>query len=116
MLIKNLEKFPENLNFSHGEISSIYDDDFKFLENLGIEAAYYWYVCGSYEGSGQMIALKENKWYVHDLGHCSCYGPLEHFTLKNPLNSLDEIKENSSDEYYNRQGILELIELIKKCN
>ena len=56
-------------------------DDYE-LENLdGIEEAWYFYKSGSYEGSGQMLARVGDLWDIHDMGHCSCYGPLEKFSF-----------------------------------
>ena len=38
----------------------------------------YWYENGGYDGHGEAVALREDGTLdLHDLGHCSCYGPLE---------------------------------------
>jgi hypothetical protein len=38
----------------------------------------YFYEEGSYEGSGEAVALREDGTLdLHNLGHCSCYGPME---------------------------------------
>lgn len=40
--------------------------------------AVYWYENGGYDGSGELVALgKDGFLYYTNLGHCSCYGPLE---------------------------------------
>lgn len=40
----------------------------------------YWYEGGDYDGFGEAIALdKEGRLQYSDLGHCSCYGPMESF-------------------------------------
>lgn len=43
------------------------------------EAEYlvYYYESGSYDGSGTALAKTDGKFYSYNLGHCSCYGPLE---------------------------------------
>lgn len=61
----------------------------------------YDYECGAYEGSGTAIAFfKDGTPKVGDLGHCSCFGPLENPNwrdiffidlMKAPTNALDEI-------------------------
>lgn len=37
----------------------------------------YFYEIGDYCGSGAMIGIKGNLAVAHDMGHCSCYGPVE---------------------------------------
>lgn len=37
----------------------------------------YSYSCGSYEGSGCLGMRKDDKVFIIDLSHCSCYGPLD---------------------------------------
>lgn len=43
-----------------------------------IEWVVYAYEIGSYDGSGTIvIKLKSGKYLTTNLGHCSCYGPVE---------------------------------------
>jgi hypothetical protein len=43
----------------------------------------YWYENYGYEGFGEAVALdKEGRLQYSDLGHCSCYGPMESFPSK----------------------------------
>ncbi len=51
--------------------------DEERLREAGIDLAAYWYGSGSYEGAGNIIARKNGRWYHHDCGHCSCYGPTD---------------------------------------
>lgn len=38
----------------------------------------YYYIDLGYDGEGCAVFLDSNdKWHIIDLGHCSCYGPLE---------------------------------------
>jgi len=37
----------------------------------------YEYHEGIYDGSGNAIYRIAGKWYHHNMGHCSCYGPFE---------------------------------------
>lgn len=39
----------------------------------------YWYENGGYDGSGEAVALCKEDGLLHtwNLGHCSCYGPLD---------------------------------------
>lgn len=55
-------------------------DDYKVkkLEDAGVREGWYWYHARSYEGSGFFMGqLKSGEWVWKDLGHCSCYGPLD---------------------------------------
>jgi len=63
-----------------------YDED--DLIKFGIQFAIYHYDCDGYEGYGQCLAYKDKKWYTHDMGHCSCYGPFDSFSLRKPYDKL----------------------------
>lgn len=57
------------------------------------------YKIGCYEGSGTAVGVKDGKFYVFGLGHCSFYGPLESspdvFSIEDGLTSvLAEIPDN----------------------
>jgi len=43
----------------------------------GVDVFIYDYSSGSYEGSGNALFRKNGKWFLHNMGHCSCYGPTE---------------------------------------
>jgi hypothetical protein len=78
------------------------------------EAIFYWYVTGSYEGSGELIAVKNGKWYMKCLSHCSCYGPMENFASDISdynKNSLDELLASGTDDW--KKGYAPLVELAK---
>lgn len=50
--------------------ANIKQDDYQWIV--------YWYESGSYDGSGEMVALgNDGAIYYSNLGHCSCYGPLD---------------------------------------
>ena len=87
--------------------------DENILEEVGIEWAIYDYECSGYEGTGNALMYKEGKWYTHDLGHCSCYGPFEELNLHEPYHTLDEAIEllNRSDW---SKSYVESIEIIRK--
>lgn len=60
----------------------------------------YWYENYGYEGSGEAVALdKDGHLQYSDLGHCSCYGPMESFPSKTFM-TVEEffvVKENIHD-------------------
>ncbi len=56
------------------EIAELYSSNLD-----GCEVAIYDYRCGSYEGCGNALILKDGEWFLESLSHCSCYGPLNDF-------------------------------------
>ena len=62
------------------QVHSIGPDETGLYDALGSEKHWkwciYWYECGSWEGSGQLVACDDNDdLWSGSLGHCSCYGP-----------------------------------------
>ena len=57
---------------------SLNEYDLEYLDKEAYEYLIYNYEVGYYDGSGVAV-LKDNngKFILMDLGHCSCYGPLE---------------------------------------
>jgi hypothetical protein len=72
------------------------------LENLGkydFLEVWYYYMYSAYEGSGTLLAKSESGYYIHDLSHCSCFGPLDNFnTDRGPL-PLDKLWEEIHDKH-----------------
>jgi len=58
------------------ELSKEFDLD-KLKSIPGITIIVYDYHTEPYEGNGEMLLKKNSKWYRVNLGHCSCYGPLD---------------------------------------
>ena len=80
-----LEKSPKVYDWKESEsCDEIGFDEYDMKEMNGCipDAVFYWYVSGSYEGDGALIAVKDGKWYDKSLSHCSCYGPIEGFANK----------------------------------
>lgn len=74
--------------------------DENALEEFGIQFAIYYYECDGYEGLGTCLCYKDGKWYTHDLGHCSCYGPFDRFNLSEPYDKLkDAIRGLHRDDW-----------------
>jgi len=67
------------------------EDDLEYLDEKVYEYLIYNYRAGFWEGDGVAV-LKDNngKFILMDLGHCSCFGPLEERDPK-CIYSLDEI-------------------------
>lgn len=72
-----------------------YDED--ILENLGVDFAVYDYTAESYEGYGRCLLCKKEKWYIHDMGHCSCCGPFEELVLLSPYDTILEATDALRD-------------------
>ena len=69
------------------------DYDFNYFP-MGVDWVAYYYQHESYEGRGYcLIHFKDDDVFViHDCGHCSCYGPLEHYSISSKLYTHDEIE------------------------
>ena len=67
------------------------DDDLQYLDKEAYEYLIYSYEAAYYGGSGAAV-LKDNngKFILINLGHCSCFGPLEERALR-CIYSRDEI-------------------------
>jgi hypothetical protein len=67
-------------------------EEYEFLpeDREAIDEAWYWYGYGGYEGTGQLLMRHGDGYALHDMGHCSCYGPTDGIdtTTWEPLNKL----------------------------
>jgi len=63
-------EYVEDANLDESELEKLYP--------LNVDEAWYWYKQGSYEGRGQILIRRGQQYMIHDLSHCSCYGPLDH--------------------------------------
>lgn len=102
---------PEGFDYDKCELE---DYELKSFRAAEIEAVYYWYGSGGYEGAGQALLLKDGKWAVHDMGHCSCYGPTDHFSAPTEqwYDSLDSIPASGTEIWY--ADVRPLIEAARK--
>jgi hypothetical protein len=70
---------------------------------LGIfEEVWYYYTYRDWEGSGNLLAIdKAGNYYLHNMGHCSCNGPVENFdeTLRDPFKTIEEVRNRCSQGY-----------------
>lgn len=68
------------------------------------------YTEGDYEGGGVALVKIGQKWTLHDLGHCSCYGPWDQ-------QDYDHIKSDPIDFLKNGTTIYdELLPLLKELD
>lgn len=58
----------------------------------------YNYKADYYEGSGWALIKYPEGWDEHNMGHCSCYGPMEEYRKCPTLLTLDQIAQNMSKE------------------
>jgi hypothetical protein len=92
---------PENYRYA-GEDQELDEYDLKAIPKEVILIK-YWYAKETYEGSGIMILQTADGYYLHDMSHCSCFGPTEHLELTRCYKSIEEMIENCSEEL---QGML----------
>lgn len=95
---------------------SLDEYDLKYLDKEAYEYLIYSYEVGDYDGSGAAV-LKDNdgKFILINLGHCSCFGPLEE---SNPIciYSLDGIIKllNKRCKEYDGEYIKDVAEKLKE--
>ena len=90
---------------------SLDDYEIKNIEKLEADWCVYYYKSGSYEGSGFAVWKKYNKFYYHDMGHCSCYGPTDEMKrVGGGLEKLEDIEKFASKYNYG----LDIIQKIKE--
>jgi len=80
-----------------GELS---DYDLNHIPDT-VTDIWYWYAQGSYDGSGIMVLKTSDGYYLHDMSHCSCYGPLDNFELTKCYKTIEDLKTNCSEELEN---------------
>lgn len=85
LLIYELDYCP-NKSYS-GTLTALEDDYIEIIEQAGIKGCVYWYTQGYYEGSGFALFYFQKLWFLNDLGHCSCYGPIERGSVIQALKS-----------------------------
>ena len=101
-------------NVGYEELSEY---DLEYLDEEVYEYFIYNYVDCGYDGSGAAV-LKDNngKFILIDLGHCSCFGPLEE---RNPkcIYSLEEITkllDKRCQDGYDREYLKDIAEKLKE--
>jgi hypothetical protein len=89
--------------------------EIKELDDVEFDLAVYSYESGSYDGSGFAVFKKGDMWFYHEMGHCSCYGPLsEVYSSKNMLVSFEDM-EKIAEKGYNDHA-KNVIKYIKENN
>lgn len=110
MKIHNLNKLPDGFDSSwYDSLAELEEYDLRDLKKQGIDEIWYWYVVGSYEGAGQLLMRKGNDYGIHDMGHCSCYGPVDESCFIAQYKSLTEIESKCSATAWKEiKGLVEM--------
>ena len=123
MTAKNLGKPPAGFDSwcsdDEDAIFELEEYELEDLSKLGVEKAWYWYSHCCYEGSGHIImwlysfAEGREMWGLHDMGHCSCYGPIDGVLVSADwYKSLDEMERACTPELL--EQVAPLIEMARK--
>lgn len=89
--------------------------DLKDLEKINFSLFVYSYEGGSYDGSGFSVGKIGDKWFYHELGHCSCNGPTDGVdTSSNVLHDLNQIEELVEKNYSYSNHAGEVLKWIKE--
>ena len=76
----------------YGDSTELGEYEIEDFQKQGVDEVWYWYVTYGYEASGQVLMRKDDKWAVHDMGHCSCYGPTDSLAPIEWFDSIDNIQ------------------------
>ena len=89
---------PEAVRSNYYNDAPLDESELKQIEAMGVEEFRYYYGQGSYEGNGQAVFMKGGLWYQADLGHCSCYGPVDRIDVEvsKGFESIEKLKESCS--------------------
>jgi hypothetical protein len=78
------------------------------INELNIDEAWYWYAVSEYEGDGYLLMRKGCLWAIHDMSHCSCFGPTDRIEELAWMEK-DKLAEKYSEEML--RGIKPLIDV-----
>lgn len=98
-------------------VDSLGEYDFERLDEESYKYFIYNYRDFGYDGSGAAVLKDDNgKFTLVNLGHCSCYGPLEE---RNPkcIYSLEEITkllDKRCQDEYDRKYVKDVAEKLKE--
>jgi hypothetical protein len=73
-------------------------------KDLDADIVVYYYVYGSYEGSGFAAFVYKDKYGYTDLGHCSCYGPVDDLRGVKACYTLEEVEKIAEKNYSEEHG------------
>lgn len=79
--------------------------------DLNAEEFVYHYENYGYEGSGFAVWFDGKEWSYQELGHCSCYGPLDNITASNKMKVSKDQLLTLIENYY--KVMPELTEYVK---
>lgn len=93
------------------------EDDLEYLDEKVYEYLIYNYKTNYWKGDGAAVLKDKNgKFMLIDLGHCSCFGPLEECNPK-CIYSLDEITklvDKRCQDKYDREYVKDIAKKLKK--
>jgi hypothetical protein len=88
---------------------------FSIKDEQEFDWVVYYYEQGDYDGNGEAVALKNGVLYVQNLGHCSCYGPMDdgleggdQMTLEQFWNVKEDIHQHDMMEEI-KEKVIELL-------
>lgn len=87
---------PEAVKYS--DYNGNNEEDLSGMDELPVEVVIYWYENWGYEGRGQALALKDGKWYLHSLSHCSCNDPVSGFRFNSGEDTPEAWLKRSSED------------------
>lgn len=100
MLIKNVG-IPRSQSWRSLEERDLDEYDIDKIPQ-GVTTAFYWYgEYNEYEGAGYILFNYGGpSWWLHCMGHCSCYGPTHYMENADEWVSLDQLQNEATEELW----------------
>ena len=113
--------------YKHPDSIELMDYELDRLNDFSVDQVFYYYMTGEYEGHGTMIlTMSDGSLVLHDMSHCSCFGPMEDLGLdiaKMKYTTLSELVKDQKDyrmvneeDYYGMNRVIVLFKTINGLN
>ena len=113
--------------YKHPDSEELADYDLEKLNVFTVNQVFYYYQTGDYEGHGTMIlAMTDGTLVLHDMSHCSCFGPMEdlgndiskmkYLTIEELIEDQKDFRMTRDDDYYGMNKVIALFKTINAVN
>lgn len=108
-------EIPERCWLDHYyESNELEDYELRPIEDFDFDVAWYWYAHSSYCGTGRMLFCIDGKFFLYDMSHCSCYGPLFHLQDGVSMNEFVDLEtlmvQDTPDSFLDAKSLYERAE------
>ena len=113
--------------YMHPKSEELQDYDLEKLNDFSVVQVFYYYQYGDYEGHGTMIlTMADGSLVLHDMSHCSCFGPMEdlgndiaimkYTTIDELIKDQTDFRMTYDDDHYGMNRVIALFKETNKVN